>query len=56
MTYINALREEAGVAPREASGQTEPWRWMKRERGIELWLEARRLGDRRRWIEEDIPG
>ena len=22
----------------------------------ELWLEARRLGDRRHWIEEDIPG
>jgi starch-binding outer membrane protein, SusD/RagB family len=34
----------------------EGWRLLKRERGIELWLEARRLGDLRRWKASNTPG
>ncbi|MGH7462800.1 MAG: RagB/SusD family nutrient uptake outer membrane protein, partial [Longimicrobiales bacterium] len=34
----------------------EVWTLLKRERGVELWLEARRLGDLRRWKAENTPG
>lgn len=32
------------------------WTLLKTERGLELWLEARRLGDLRRWIVNATPG
>ncbi|MGH7699490.1 MAG: RagB/SusD family nutrient uptake outer membrane protein [Gemmatimonadales bacterium] len=32
------------------------WSILKVERGVELWLEARRLGDLRRWIVNAVPG
>src|SRR5438094_968323 len=44
------------LAPWPATNITEAWTALKRERGIELWLEARRLGDERRWLESSTPG
>ena len=32
------------------------WSLLKLERALELWLEARRLGDLRRWIANNTPG
>lgn len=55
LRIINELRAEVDVEAREASGPAEVWQWLERERGIELWLEARRLGDIRRWLEEGVP-
>jgi hypothetical protein len=62
----NQVSSGTGVEPRSASSETEAWRWLKRERMIALWLEGRRMGDRRRWItddavpnahpEQDLPG
>jgi len=62
----NQVGSGTGVEPRSASSETEAWKWLKRERMIALWLEGRRMGDRRRWItddavpnahpEQDLPG
>jgi len=63
MSKINGVRttvisDTTGqpLAPRPATNSTEAWTALKRERGIELWLEARRLGDERRWVEFSTPG
>lgn len=53
---INGLRTAAGVAAVTAANITEGWTALKRERGIVLWLEGRRLGDLRRWKEANTPG
>lgn len=61
MTLINDLRAEVpndntggtGVVERSADNETEAWGHLKRERMLELWLEGRRMGDRRRWITDD---
>lgn len=53
---INELRLASGVLPATATNVTEAWSALKRERGIELWLEARRLGDIFRWTEDKSPG
>jgi starch-binding outer membrane protein, SusD/RagB family len=53
---INGLRDDVGVAHWTASSIEEAWTALKNERFIELWLEARRLGDLRRWQAEGIPG
>jgi hypothetical protein len=50
------LRTATGVQPVTAAVLQEAWTRLKRERGIELWLEARRLGDLYRWDEADAPG
>jgi len=56
MAFINQVRTHAGTATVTAATETEAWRLLKRERGIELWLEARRLGDFRRWAAASTPG
>lgn len=56
MTLINGRRVALNLAPWVAGTTTEAWTALKRERGIELWLEARRLGDFRRWAANNTPG
>jgi hypothetical protein len=56
MTLINAHRVSLSLAPWTAANETEAWAALKRERGIELWLESRRLGDLRRWTALNRPG
>ncbi|WP_411281729.1 RagB/SusD family nutrient uptake outer membrane protein [Gemmatimonas sp.] len=57
MTLIDANRASAGasVAARPAT-LADAWTLLKRERGIELWLEGRRLADLRRWAATSTPG
>ncbi|MEO6445422.1 MAG: RagB/SusD family nutrient uptake outer membrane protein [Gemmatimonadaceae bacterium] len=57
MAKIDANRAAVGapVAPRPAS-LAEAWTLLKKERGIELWLEGRRIGDIRRWAANNTPG
>src|SRR5690606_32866335 len=56
ITLINGLRTSVGVPVVSAANITEAWALLKRERGIELWLEGRRLGDIRRWAESGTAG
>jgi len=56
MTALNARRVSLALAPWTAANATEAWTALKRERGIELWLESRRLGDLRRWAALARPG
>ena len=56
MALLNAHRVSLGLAPWTAANATEAWTALKRERGIELWLESRRLGDFRRWAALNRPG
>jgi len=44
------------VGQLSASSPEEAWTLFRRERGIELWLEGRRMNDLRRWKEADRPG
>ena len=56
MTTINALRATYSVTPWNATNLNEAWAFLKRERGIHLYLEARRLGDMYRWKANNTPG
>lgn len=57
MQLVNdSLRATVGVAPWTPTTLNEAWSAFKFERGIELWLEARRLGDLRRWAADGTPG
>ena len=56
MTAMNLHRVSLGLAPWTAANATEAWTALKRERGIELWIESRRLGDFRRWAALSRPG
>ena len=52
------VRNQAGtqIPLWTATSVTEAWTALKRERGIELWLETRRLGDLWRWVDGNTPG
>lgn len=56
MAKLNARRVALSLTPWTAANATEAWTALKRERGIELWLEGRRLGDFRRWAALNRPG
>lgn len=56
MALLNARRTGLGIPALVATTAEEAWLALKRERGIELWLEARRLGDFRRWAAGNRPG
>ena len=56
MAALNARRAELNLAPLTASSLNEAWTHLKRERGIELWLEGRRMADLRRWKAAGTPG
>jgi hypothetical protein len=63
LARINALRATVTSASTGApltpwpstADATTVWRYLKLERGIELYLEGRRIGDLRRWSEDDSP-
>ena len=56
LASINQLRAEVGVVPWTATNIAETWTALGRERGIELWLEGRRLGDLYRLKTGGVPG
>ncbi len=56
LDQINVVRQAATMDDATAATLDEAWTALKRERGIELWLEGRRLGDVRRWEEAGRPG
>jgi starch-binding outer membrane protein, SusD/RagB family len=55
-----ALTSDIDAQPLEPWPDTtdpaEVWERLKIERGIELWLEGRRLADLRRWVADGSPG
>ena len=56
LVSINQLRAEVAVPPWTATNVAETWTALARERGIELWLEGRRLGDLYRFKTAGLPG
>jgi hypothetical protein len=48
-SYNSTQGARAPLEPYTATNAVETWRVLKRERGIELWLEGRRYADLRRW-------
>ncbi len=56
LTSMNLRRTALSLPLLTASSATDAWTLLKRERGIELWLESRRLGDFRRWAAFNRPG
>lgn len=56
MDIVNQLRADVGMGPRDADSLEEAWTIFRFERGIELWLEGRRMWDFRRWREAGRPG
>ena len=48
-TAVVSDRTGQPLEPWTAATLEEAWTVLKRERGIELWLEGRRMGDQRRW-------
>jgi starch-binding outer membrane protein, SusD/RagB family len=48
---INEVRTFRSLQHVAAANAAEAWSLLVRERGLELWLEGRRLGDLRRWAD-----
>lgn len=55
-TVNNGLRAPLGLDPWTPTDADSAWTLFRFERGIELWLEGRRMGDLRRWQEAGRPG
>lgn len=55
-TIMNVRRAALGLPDLTPANLTEGWTDLKAERGYELWLEARRMGDLRRWLAAADPG
>jgi hypothetical protein len=53
---MNLRRTNLSLPALTASTVAQAWTDLKRERMMELWLEARRLGDLRRWDASSAPG
>jgi hypothetical protein len=53
---MNIRRANLGLPALTVTTLTQAWTDLKRERMMELWLEARRLGDLRRWDASGAPG
>lgn len=51
---INEVRDFHDLANVSASSESEAWTVLMKERGLELWLQGKRLPDLRRWA--DTPG
>lgn len=49
---INEVRDHYGLDNVAAANEDEAWQLLMKERGIELWLEGRRLPDLRRWADD----
>jgi starch-binding outer membrane protein, SusD/RagB family len=56
LDVINTMRTTLKLPVWSAQNSEEAWTALKRERGIELWLEGRRLGDLHRWHAARTPG
>ncbi|MDQ3242529.1 MAG: RagB/SusD family nutrient uptake outer membrane protein [Gemmatimonadota bacterium] len=56
MAIVNEIRTLVGVAPKQAANSDEAWTAVKLEKLIELWLEGRALGERRRWLGDGPDG
>lgn len=59
LAKINEVRTAAGARPLqddEVDSANAAWASLKRERGLVLWLEGRRLGDFFRWNRDNTPG
>lgn len=50
--FINQNRAHYGLDPAGADNESEAWQLLKGERAAEVWLEARRFWDLRRWLAE----
>jgi starch-binding outer membrane protein, SusD/RagB family len=59
-THRRALRADTALAKTldtlVLATVPDGWTALKTERAVELWLEARRLGDLRRWVDNNVPG
>ena len=51
-TAVNSRFTNQPLQPWVANNAQEAWDALRREREIELWLEARTMGDLRRWIDD----